>query len=249
MIDFTKELETLENSLLDGERPAEGFYAKQLNRKSEWQPAKMEKQPETDTTIARCIALALCLEVPVGEYALEASRREFTPEQRYVLIDNAKDEITHYNGFLNYHLNNPISEQFLMEAAQFKDVLDDIKEHPIVKAGYIELGVFFPVLSILRQRGTAPLKLLSAYISRDESSHVAVNWKLIGDNGLTPTLNALNDLRKDVIHWLTQETDSTFWMNQSDQLMRQQSAAGLNFTRAAMVTAFFEVSNRSMGTY
>ena len=260
--ELLQELTTLLDAQDSLPSPTEGPYKAWVDRKSQWRPAgyapqSIPKPPSlTHRAIEKCLALALELEVPVGLYALEASKREFTPDQRWALLDNASDEINHYNALSNWERSYTpgIPPAYLTEARAIRDTLQAIPEHEILKAGYVELGIFFVVLSILRKFGGTSLKTLSADISRDEAQHVLVNWAVIDDQAIPYSTSVLNRFRRDVIAWLTSDIKSRdlgqpFWLEQSDRLIATRKADGLAFTQHGLYMSFFEISNKTMASY
>jgi len=247
--------------VLPSPTPESEFYSF-IGRKSGWQPAKYTQSTfkvspvNTHVAVQKALALALALEIPVGEFTLEASKREFTGEQRWALLDNSKDELVHYEALSNWAsgLSTSLPQEYLDEAqAMCEEFLSNV-EHPVLKAGFIELGIFFPVLSIFRKFGTTSLKLLASDISRDEASHVLTNWAVIKEQEIAWDLPSLNKVRREVISWLTEDIKSSkfgadFWLAQSDSLITTRQAEGLKFTKVAQYTALFEVDNRSLAQY
>ena len=260
--ELLQELTQLLSAQQELPKPTEGPYLEWINRKSNWVPAQYAPQElkvnpaNTHKVLQRCLALALELEIPVGLYTLEASRREFTPEQKWALLDNATDEVTHYQALTNWvtSLTSGIPIQYLDEARQIREQIQEVPEHEVLKSGYVELGVFFVVLSLLRKFGGTTLKLLAQDISRDEAQHVLTNWSVIDHQGIPYSTSVLNGMRRDIVSWLVHDLRSSsygpdFWLQQSDNLVATRSAEGLSFTKAGMYTAFFEVSNQSLAAY
>lgn len=260
------ELEQLLNSQIELPVPLEGSqFHKYLSRKSDWEPATYDQQQLTldprgltDATL-RCLALALALEIPVGEYTLAASQREFTNEQRWALLDNASDELVHFTALRNFAMSLPgeclkLLEDYQLEALHIAKTIEDCVEHPIVKSGYIELSVFLAALSLMRKFGKAPMKILVGNISRDESVHVQTNWSIIDSQNIPYTDSKLNRIRQEIVYWMsspikTRKWNTDFWLEQSDRLMNHRRADGLKFTSKGMSVAFFEVSNSSLAAY
>lgn len=236
-----------------------------INRKSNWTPAQYNPiQLPLDNNgfsiaVLKALALTLALEVPVGEYTLAASKQEFTPEEKWALLDNANDEITHFTALRNFATQLSPADQKLLnlfaeEAQYIAKVIQEQVEHTIVKSGYIELSVFLVILSLLRKFGPAPIKIMVANISKDESVHVQTNWAIIDAHGIPYTDSKLNEVRQHIIDWVTGDISSRrwgldFWMQQSDSLITNRQASGLEFTKSSMSIAFFEVDNRSLAAY
>lgn len=260
--ELLSELQSLLEAQLELPEPTqESAYAGFISRKSGWQPAHYQDTTfkptgaNTHICLQKALALALELEVPVGLFTLAASQREFTPDQRWALLDNSKDELVHYQALSNWLQGGAqIEPTYLAEAANFRQAISQLQEHEVVKSGYIELGVFFVVLSLFRKFGSPSLKLLAADISTDEASHVLTNWQLIDDQQIPWADSKLNKLRRDVVAWLTEDLRSdtygqTFWLTQSDRLISTREASGLKFTQTGLYTAFFEVANTSLASY
>lgn len=234
-------------------------YTEYVARKSDWQPATYDSNlslPETPLktheALLRALAIALVFEVPVGEYTLESAKKEFTVSQKYALYSNSLDELTHYRALSNFQNalgNNP----YLQEADSFRKQLETIPEHPLLKSGYMELGVFFTLLAMFRKYGNFPLKQLSLNISRDESSHVLTNWSILDQNNIRSTLGALDTLRKQLIDYVSRpilgREGVDFWLRQSNNLISTRKATELDFTKQGHYVAFFEVPNSSLAAY
>lgn len=241
----------------------EGFYHGLLKSKSDWVPgdsslSETEKQTykndETGklATIQKCVALALNLEVPVGEYVLDALDKGVPNDAKYILHSNAIDEVTHYKAFQNAATSYSVPQSLIDEATLISSNIPN--EHPIFLAGYIELSMFLPILAILRNYGGSGLRLTTADVSRDESRHVNTNWHLITNMGLDKETKALRKFRYSVLDWLLSDLKDTsksvdFWVSQSEQLYRSKKADGLSFTKAQIRRSFFELPNTVLSAY
>lgn len=262
MTPATEELRILTAALADTPEP-QGKYRDIIGRKSSWTPAPLESQLKSSRqaqtmgslgVVQRCVALALELEVPVGLYTADASSREVPQDIRWALLHNSKDELTHLEAFQNAAATLEVPVQFQEEAKAIAQSFLDFQGHPIFMAGFIELGLFFPTLSMLRRFGDTALKLLVNDVSRDEATHVLTNWSAIDDLRVPNHSHKLQQVRREAIQWLTQGLQlerwgADFWVSQSDQLIENRRASGLDFTRVGMSVSFFEVSNRNLAYY
>lgn len=239
--------------------PSTGKYANILSQKSPWDAPTFAKSPpmadQYKTLLQRCLALALLLEVPVGIYALEASKRELSNDQRYTLINNSKDEIRHYAGFYNYVQRNPLSEEDLSEAQSFLDWLENSLEHPVVNAACIEIGLFFPILAMIRRYADPALRNLGQEINRDERTHVLTNWSIIKDKSITYDKACFKKFCHNAIDWIipSDHPDTNFdrdkWLRVSNNLLTNQYAPELDYTRTAVIPSPLETSATSVSKY
>jgi hypothetical protein len=236
-----------------------------IARKSNWVPASYQDilvhptPTNTHKAILKSLALALALEIPVGEYTLAASQKEFKTDQCWALLDNAADEVTHFTALRNLAQALDLQSQALLAeyskvAQQFAGLIERIPEHTIVKSGYIEMGVFLVVLSLMRKFGTPQMKILVGDISRDESVHVQTNWAIIDSQDIPYTDSKLDPIRRAIVSWVTEDILArrwarSFWLEQSDRLIETRRADGLQFTAAPTTVAFFEVSNSTLADY
>lgn len=233
-------------------------YIEFLDKKSPWKPSRLsvhypstfEQEKGGYETVKRAIALALVLEIPVGEYAVEGSQG-LPYDQQYSLIHNASDEEVHYQAFKNLAESYEVSSKLVNEAKQVCDWFIDRDEF-IFTAGFTELGIFFPSLAILRKYINAYGKGIIADVSRDENTHVRTNWALIDDYSLSPSnsiLKSFNSNRRDVISWLTESLPSKERLNflqLSDKLISRKGVdKNVSYTKAAIMPAFFELGYNS----
>jgi hypothetical protein len=236
------------------------MYQQLLDRKTSWKPAEMEYEPISEdygrlVTLQKAIALGLALELPVGDFTLSASKGDLPTEQGVVdlLIANSADEDTHYAGFLSAERAFGCPEKFKQEANQLAELVINHPDHVVTKSGYLELGVFFVTLPMMRKLGSVGLKLLSENISRDEAIHVSTNFLIIDQLGLKIS-QSLDKLRIDVVEWVTSELTlpgmgRAYWRRQSDKLVANRQAPELAWTKAGQSAAFFEISNKNFGKY
>jgi hypothetical protein len=233
-------------------------YTSFIERKRKWEPAHGDTSnidAYFEPTLKKAVALAMSLELPVGELTYDGSSGNFKDTEKYALIHNATDEDTHYRAFKPYE---DWASEYLAEADNITQALLDEDQNPVFIAGYMELGIFFVSLPILRYFGNAALSTLSGEISRDESSHVLTNWALIDDYNLGSEYGKLASIRREVVDWLTCDLDDIgldnpkatkdFWVNQSDSLIKKRQA-DLKETQAGQYVSFFEIPNTALGAY
>lgn len=129
--------------------------------------------------ILKLLAAGLELELEVGEFVREASDREL-PDDPYVkklLQSNIADEAKHFKGFDYARQSYDVPSEYLVEAAEFRRRWNDLaqKEHPLLIAMAMEIGVFLPYLGCTRLFGGKSLSSMSRKIAEDEYRHVVSN--------------------------------------------------------------------------
>lgn len=201
-----------------------------------------------------------CLEIPVGEFITQASKREFpvSDSARALLLSNVEDEIRHDEQLelTAGAFSDLIAEDDVKTAHSFLDAWQNLDDHPLVKALVIERSIFFVVLPILRLFGTPSLRTVSADISGDEQIHVAANSQVCRELGLTYSKKA-DALRREVVAWLTESLsvdgdpkgNMSFWMRASTKLLEEGKASELDVTKRARVISFFEMNNTQLPYY
>ena len=231
-------------------------YDKLLARKRKWTPVQVEAGKifeGAEETVYRALALRH-LELPVGDFIVEALEKEVPEAARKLLLSNVDDEHNHDRalGFAVRALgSDPQSEA---EAKRLRQAWIDHPDHTVCKAMVLERSVFFTILPFLRAFGDAGLRTTSADISRDEQIHVATNLLVCAELGLSPS-PSLDRLRKATVSWLygslngSEKLSKKFWQDSSDRLMYQGKAPELSFTQSARMPAFFEHSNVNLPQY
>jgi hypothetical protein len=136
-----------------------------------------------EKTILRLIALGLELELEVGEFVREAGKRDL-PEDKYLkklLQSNIADEAKHFKGFDYARAAYPVSDRDLIEASDIRNAWQDLaqKEHPLLIAMALEIGVFLPFLGCSRLFGGKSLATLARKVAEDEFRHVITNRTLL----------------------------------------------------------------------
>lgn len=233
-------------------------YDKLLARKRTWTPVRPtagKLKPGSEETIFRALSLRQ-LELPVGDFILEATNKDVPGASLDLLRSNINDEEKHdlALGYVAEALGT--DPQAEAEAARLTQAWIDHPDHTVLKAMVLERSIFFVLLPFFRFNGDAGLRTVSADISRDEQVHVAANSLVSQELGLTVS-PSLDTLRKATIQWVVQKLgrsedrylDRQFWLDQSDSLMYSGKAEGLIETRRARMPAFFEHSNTNLPQY
>ena len=236
-------------------------YQKLMDRKRKWSPviptAGVFKDGSEDA-IRRALAIRH-MELPVGEFITEALEKEVPEHARELLLSNVEDEVRHdlaLGYIVDAHgIKEDASEE--LEAKRIRDAWIAHPDHTITKALVAERAIFFVLLPMFRFNGDAPLRTVSADISRDEQIHVGTNSLVCTELGLSPS-PSLDKLRKATINWILQPLgintadkylDKKFWLDASDSLMYQGKAPSFSETQRARMPAFFEHSNVNLPKY
>ncbi len=232
-----------------------------MDRKRKWSPviptAGVFKDGSEDA-IRRALAIRH-MELPVGEFITEALEKEVPEHARELLLSNVKDEERHDQA-LGYIVDaHGIKEDAVeeLEAKRIRDAWIAHPDHTITKALVAERAIFFVLLPMFRFNGDAPLRTVSADISRDEQIHVGTNSLVCTELGLSPA-PSLDKLRKATINWVLQPLgintadkylDKNFWLDASDRLMYEGKAPEFSETQRARMPAFFEHANTNLPKY
>lgn len=191
----------------------------------------------------------------MGNFISEACKREIPEDARELLLSNVVDEEKH-DLALSYcaqvwHQSNNYND----EAQRITKEWIDHPDHTVLKAMVLERSVFFVLLPHFRFNGDPALRTVSSDISRDEQVHVATNSLVCRELGLTVS-PSLDELRKRTVAWVfdglagdVKYLNQDFWLEQSDQLLYQGKATGLQETKAARMPAFFEHDNSNLPQY
>ena len=152
-----------------------------------------------DISLKKLIALGLELELPVGDFINQATKREL-PKSDYMmklLKSNIRDEAAHYKGFK--YANDIINTPYIKEAEIIRKEWEAMTAHPIELARHLEVAVFLVTLGYMRIVGGHTLNHMAEEISRDESRHVSTNTQIVKD------LDLRSDLMKHsnkIIDWV-----------------------------------------------
>jgi hypothetical protein len=234
-------------------------YQKLFNRKRKWTPVQTtagQLKEGAEETIFRALAIRH-MELPVGDFILDALKSEIPDNAVELLTSNVRDEENH-DLALGYIANaigvDPVAEE---EAKRLRAAWIEHGDHTITKALVAERAIFFVLLPFFRFNGDAGLRTVSADISRDEQIHVACNSLVCEELGLKPSLS-LDKLRKATVAWIFEPMaknstdkflDKDFWLRSSDRLMYEGKAPELSDTKRARMPAFFEHANPNLPQY
>ena len=230
-----------------------------LKNKRKWTPVQTTAglcKEGAHETLLRVLALRH-MELPVGDFILDALSTDVPELARDLLTSNVKDEENHdlaLSFVANAFGTDPQAEK---EALSLREAWVSHPDHTILKAMVAERAIFFVLLPFLRFNGDAGMRTVSADISRDEQVHVAANSIVCKELGLVAS-PSLDKLRKATIQWVMEPLgrnttskylDKKFWTDSSDRLMYEGKAPELSDTRAARMPAFFEHSNVNLPSY
>ena len=233
-------------------------YQKLMARKRKWTPVQTTAgtcREGAEETIHRALALRH-MELPVGDFILDALEKTVPDSARELLASNVKDEENH-DLALGYIANAyGVDEKAEREALALQKAWISHPDHTIAKAMVAERAIFFVLLPFMRFNGDAGMRTVSADISRDEQVHVATNSLICKELGLEIS-PSLDKLRKATINWVMQPLgqnsdkflNKKFWLDSSDRLMYEGKAPELSATKAARMPAFFEHSNVNLPQY
>lgn len=214
--------------------------------------------PEHQPTIQRIIALGLHLELPVGEWVTETTKKDpqIDPDAFTLLTNNIHDEWIHYRAFKHAEKAYPVSSSTLTEAENIGKQWEESQGHPLYKAAVAETGVFLITLALMRILGGQSLATLAAEIGRDEQRHVATNRAILEDLGMNlhnvgPTLSSLY---KETLDWIVQDiriptlgiTKDILVEASKDLLLSGYSATLDELTDIADYIPSFEVDNSTL---
>lgn len=164
-------------------------------------------------TIELIIASQLELEIPVGDFVLEAVRKDLPAGKIWkpLLKSNSADEHRHLQGFEFAEAVYPVSQEArdkcVAIAARWRDAQK--RYHPLLVPMVLEVGVFLVSLGILRIVGGRALMNLAAQIARDEGRHTTTNVTALLELGIDPyhPPKELDDLRRDTLEVLVEQID------------------------------------------
>jgi hypothetical protein len=234
-------------------------YQKLQERKRKWTPVQTSAGTlveGAEEAIYRAFALRH-MELPVGDFIIDALATDVPDMARDLLVSNVRDEENH-DLALGYIANAyGVDHKAEKEAMALRKAWITHPDHTIFKAMVAERAIFFVLLPFFRFNGDAGMRTVSADISRDEQIHVACNSLVCSELGLRPS-NSLDKLRKATINWVMQPLKDVspdkyltkkFWLDSSDRLMYEGKAPELADTRSARMPAFFEHSNVNLPQY
>lgn len=223
---------------------------------------KVRPEWGVEKTIQKVLALGLFLELPVGNWILELSRREsdsLSDALKLLLASNVRDEASHDKGIRYCAEQYPISDEIMKESETISQAWLTSGSTPIESACFAESGVFLASLSILRLAGGSELASVAEQISVDEFRHVATNrgvMELLGMNSTKPS-SKMQSLISDTLSWVTEDLkipgawigrkfdfNQDFLLRSSKEIVSEGIAGDLNdLLNFAVYKPPFEVSN------
>lgn len=235
-----------------------------LNSKIKWTPQHIPRSPlEVDTPeatamIDRILAMGLYLEMPVGAFVGQATKRDLPIPAiaLKLLLSNISDETIHFQAISKASVVYPVSEKSRLDAQAIAKEWDVASSHPLEKAALIEIGSFMVALAVLYFVGGDSLANLGFDIARDEIRHVAAHRAILRMIGLTPDNppESIMNLRKQTVDWMIGDfTHPDLWLNkdwfleQSLLLVTTGQSKELNeLTGGSLYKPPFESSNRRL---
>lgn len=223
-------------------------YSQLLSSKVHWVPFNVTREKldtvnsEMTEGVYKALALALALEMPVGEWVGDAIntptfREALHPSAISLLKSNIKDETNHYRAFKILEGVYPEVKKYNAEAMAIHQQWDALSSHPLAKSCYAETGVFLISLAVLMLYGGNSIANLAQNVSKDEQIHVATNNNILSILGLDgeTTTSSINKLRQETLYWLLGDfedenlgLDFDFFNEQSNLLIKHQSAPELS---------------------
>lgn len=247
------------------------LFNKLLLAKAPWEVTNTTMSPVKEgakETIIRCLCLR-GLELPVGEWISEASKREqenLGEQGTALLLSNIEDEDRHdkqLTNAWNAYKNMVSNTQDLVDQAPTilnRWLAMGNKYHPALVAFVAEAGVFIPMLTFFRRCGGVAMANIANDISRDEAIHLRahreVSMTIAGQ-----TINEdLDQLRKDTLDWIfyNLEVDEKvtgkfgkkqIYLDNSQSLVYNGVAKGFAETSKSTQIAFFEVAGNNIPVY
>jgi len=207
----------------------------------------------------RILALGLHLEIPVGEFVSQASKRELPqdPIMHRLLKSNIADEAAHFKGMEIATQAYNVTWASLKEAANCAEHWQNLNCHPVEAAQALETGIFLGTLGFLRLAGGKSLVGMASEIARDEYRHVATNRGILAALNY-PLMPSFWDLVKDTLSWVFQDLnipksavgikiDTDFFINAGKSLLIDGEARQLDdLVNYAAHKLPFEIGNAKL---
>jgi hypothetical protein len=239
-----------------------------------WKPQKVEKTPlcflsdetrevdpsfNVESVISKILSIALRLEIPVGEFILEATKRDLPEVDGLLLLlkSNITDEASHLKGVKFLIDQYPISSEDQSEADLITSRWLELPCHPIQAAFVIEAGVLLPCLGLLRIAGGKSICHAATEIGKDESRHYRTNWECLHLLGIE-RMPSFYGLVKDTLDFIFRDLiipktifgiklDLNFFIKASEDLINKGKANTLDsLCNFSPQIAPFEVPNSTL---
>lgn len=142
-----------------------------------------------DRVINKLLALGLELELEVGEFVKSAQSKSDIPDDPFVkklLQSNIADEAKHFKAFDYARKSYNVDLENVREASNLRELWQFLtnKEHPLLIAMALEIGVFLPFLGCSRLFGGKAIATMAKRIAEDEYRHIITNRTLLDDIGI-----------------------------------------------------------------
>lgn len=221
----------------------------------EWEPQAIKKdklfpyQDDIDACFSRCIALSLCLELPVGSFIRAIVEQDSIPlTAKQGLIKNIKDEEKHELAFKRIAESYSVSSADMAQANTYRIACVQSKANPLLKSRDLETIIFIPLQSVLRYYGSDSLERVIGFISKDEYRHLNYNWEVSALTNIGFD-HEFENLLMGVVEWLFEPLhntplNSSFWLSCASDMREQGKSKRLEELFSYGVhLAPFEISN------
>ncbi len=222
----------------------------------EWKPTPMPYVDVTEEdgireTLERCLAIALVLELPAGEWAGQASKGEIPEGAKELLLSNAADETVHFRAFSYLNEIYSVRGNGIAESEAIMEGWDENTSHPIEKVCLAETAIFLPSLAFMRVFCGSSVSHVAGNVSRDEQRHVRTNRSLLADLQIRhyQPSSTLECLRKRTLDWMFAPLTipgmkKEFWIAESERLVSTGRSRELqNLTASSDDNSFLEMRN------
>lgn len=211
------------------------------------------------SVISRILSIALRLEIPVGEFISEATKKDLPQEEGLLLLlkSNIVDEAAHLKGVKFLIEEYPLNENDQEEADLITARWLELTCHPILAAFVIEAGILLPCLGMLRICGGKVICNAATQIGKDEARHYRTNWQCLHLLDISRTPSFLG-LVKDTLDFIYRDLlipksvfgvklDLDFFLKSSEDLIKKGKARTLDsLCNFSPQVAPFEVSNSAL---
>lgn len=239
-------------------------YETLLANRRKWKPTYLTPTPYdiedggVPVVIERILALALHLEIPVGNWITAATRRDLpvSDSALKLLRSNIGDENLHNIAFKRAIAAYPVSGSVMKDAESIAQEWIISPAHPLEKAALLECGVFMMSLAVMNICGGRSLFNLANNISRDEQRHIVTNRSVLREIGVDPQQPTphLDVFRYHTLDWMFDSLnipelviDKDWFIQQSTRLVCTGRSPELSeLTGGANYTPPFEVSNKAL---
>ena len=238
-------------------------YRELYQSRQKWNPRAINHTPLDNSTqegveaIQKVLALAIHLELPVGVWVADATKRELpiSEDALKLLKSNIADETVHQRAFEFAIESYPVSEKIMDESQVIANAWIDLEtEHPLFRPALLECGVFLLSLTVLNLIGGQSLFNLSFEVGRDEQRHIATNRSILRELGYNPSKppSTMNDLKRQTIDWMIGDlvlndlgVDKDFFIIASDDLVETGFSRDISeLTGGAVYRPPFESRNK-----